>query len=66
MMRSSIRTVALVLSVMIFATIPVLAGSEVGDAAPELKAGGWINIESTTNWDTLAGKLILIEKWATW
>ncbi|HIA27487.1 MAG TPA: hypothetical protein EYN79_05105 [Planctomycetes bacterium] len=41
-------------------------GSEVGDAAPEVKPGGWINATGPTSWAGFQGKLILIEKWATW
>ena len=55
---------ALLLSALI--SLPAFAGSEVGDTAPELKPKGWFNMESGTTWQDLEGKLILIEKWATW
>ncbi|MGE4618467.1 MAG: hypothetical protein AAEJ04_01515 [Planctomycetota bacterium] len=54
------------LAICLLASFPVQAGSEVGDVAPAMKPGGWINIEGTTTWESLSGKLILIEKWATW
>jgi hypothetical protein len=53
-------------AILLLASLPVQAGSEVGDAAPPVNAGGWINMDANTTWDSLAGKLILIEKWATW
>ena len=55
-----------IVAICLLASFPVLAGSAVGDVAPTIKPGGWINIEGTTTWESLAGKLILIEKWATW
>ena len=55
---------ALLLSALI--SLPAFAGSEVGDTAPELKPKGWFNMESGTTWQDLEGKLVLIEKWATW
>ncbi len=55
-----------VVAIMLLASLPLQAGSEVGDAAPPINAGGWINMDANTSWDSLAGKLILVEKWATW
>jgi hypothetical protein len=45
---------------------PAFAGSNVGDEAPALTPGGWLNAKGPVTWDRLQGKLILIEKWATW
>ena len=45
---------------------PIHAGSEVGDKAPKMTPGGWFNMKAGTTWEDLEGKLILIEKWATW
>jgi len=56
----------LAIAILLLSSIPADAGSEVGDVAPPLNAGGWINIDTNTSWDSLQGKLILIEKWATW
>ena len=46
--------------------VPALAGSNVGDDAPALTPGGWLNNKGPVSWDRMQGKLILIEKWATW
>ncbi|MDE0959495.1 MAG: hypothetical protein OSB09_01810 [Planctomycetota bacterium] len=64
--RIMTRSGGLAIAILLLASIQVEAGSEVGDTAPALNAGGWINIDANTSWDSLQGKLILIEKWATW
>jgi hypothetical protein len=64
--RVMTRGSALAIAILLLSSIPADAGSEVGDVAPPLNAGGWINIDTNTSWDSLQGKLILIEKWATW
>ena len=64
--RIMTRSSALGIAILLLSSIPADAGSEVGDVAPALNAGGWINIDTNTSWDSLQGKLILIEKWATW
>lgn len=56
----------LVLAAILAVGTPGFCGSEVGDTAPELTPGGWINATGPTTWAGLQGKLILIEKWATW
>ena len=55
---------ALLLAALVAA--PIHAGSEVGDKAPKMTPGGWFNMKAGTTWEDLEGKLILIEKWATW
>jgi hypothetical protein len=48
-------------------TLPALAGSPgAGESAPVLAPTEWLNSQGTLDWDTLKGKVILIEKWATW
>ena len=47
-------------------SVSAYAGSEVGDQAPELKPSGWLNNKGPVSWERMKGKLILIEKWATW
>ncbi|MGE4615053.1 MAG: hypothetical protein AAEJ46_12035 [Planctomycetota bacterium] len=64
--RVRTRSWLAVVAICLLASLPVQAGSEVGDVAPALKPGGWVNIDETTTWESLSGKLILIEKWATW
>jgi len=64
--RIMTRSSALAIAILLLSSIPADGGSEVGDVAPALIAGGWINSDTNTSWDSLQGKLILIEKWATW
>ncbi|MCA8960349.1 MAG: hypothetical protein KDC38_07545 [Planctomycetes bacterium] len=46
--------------------LPAIAGSEVGDQAPAVEPQGWINNKGPVSWMGMRGKLVLIEKWATW
>ena len=46
--------------------VPALAGSKVGDSAPPMNPQGYLNAKGPIAWDDLQGKVILIEKWATW
>ena len=41
-------------------------GAEVGEKAPELTPSKWLNTKVPVSWKDLAGRVILIEKWATW
>lgn len=45
---------------------PAFSGSEVGDAAPAVTPGGWLNNVGPVSWESFEGKLVLLEKWATW
>jgi hypothetical protein len=45
---------------------PAFAGSKVGDEAPALTPGGWLNNQGPVSWERFDGKLVLVEKWATW
>jgi hypothetical protein len=38
----------------------------VGDKAPPLEPSQWLNHIGPISWDSLKGRLILVEKWATW
>ena len=40
--------------------------SIVGSKAPELDPKEWINGKGNLSWASLKGRVILIEKWATW
>lgn len=44
----------------------VNARGAVGDKAPELEPSEWLNTKEKLSWATLKGRVILIEKWATW
>ena len=46
-------------------TSPAQAG-EIGEDAPALQPSKWLNVKGPINWQMLQGKLVLIEKWATW
>jgi hypothetical protein len=38
----------------------------VGSPAPALEPTEWLNTKVATSWNDLKGKLVLVEKWATW
>ena len=38
----------------------------VGSPAPALEPTDWLNTKMPTSWKDLKGRLILIERWATW
>ncbi len=40
--------------------------ASVGSPAPALEPTEWLNTKTPTTWKDLKGRLILIEKWATW
>ena len=42
------------------------AEAEVGAAAPPLEPTAWFNAKSNMSWSQLKGRVILVEKWATW
>ncbi len=45
--------------------VPAFAGSEVGDEAPVINSGGYLNNKLPVSWERLQGKVILLEAWAT-
>lgn len=47
------------------ATLPAW-GLEVGARAPEVEVSKWYNAAGPMTWKDLTGKVILLEKWATW
>ncbi len=65
-MQRRLFVAPLAIALMALAAAPTYAGSEVGDKAPALTPGGWLNNKGPVSWDRLEGKLVLIEKWATW
>jgi len=51
-----------------FAASPALA-ADVGDKAPKIAAGGWLNLPEglkTLALDDLKGRVVMVEFWATW
>lgn len=45
---------------------PALADPAVGTKAPAIQPEQWFNNKGPLTWSDLQGRLILIEKWATW
>ena len=43
-----------------------LSAASVGSPAPKLEPKEWLNSRDTVSWDKLKGRVILVEKWATW
>ena len=40
--------------------------AEVGSTAPTVEPKEWLNSPGSVSWHSLKGRLILVEKWATW
>lgn len=38
----------------------------IGDRAPSVKSKTWFNAKVPVNWKDLRGRVILVEKWATY
>jgi hypothetical protein len=47
------------------ASLPAHA-SAVGSPAPAVEPTEWLNSPPGTSWQGLKGRLVLVEKWATW
>lgn len=46
--------------------LPTGEAAVVGDKAPDPDLGTWLNTTSPVKWESLSGRVILIEKWATY
>jgi hypothetical protein len=57
-------------SLALFAALaspPAARGAEAtGGAASELSPSVWLNTRNNMSWKALNGRLVLVEKWATW
>ena len=56
---------------LLAAVIPSFTGTlyakaKVGSKAPRLEPKKWLNVKRPTSWSALKGRVILVEKWATW
>lgn len=56
---------ASVMALALGATLPA-SGLEIGARAPEVEVSKWFNASGPMTWKELNGKVILLEKWATW
>jgi thiol-disulfide isomerase/thioredoxin len=59
------RPFAVGLGIVLVLAARVPAG-EVGMPAPAVEPSEWINTSGPVSWSSLKGKVILVEKWATW
>jgi hypothetical protein len=51
----------------LFAAPAIAFGAaEVGSPAPAVEPVEWLNTKSPITWKDLKGRLVLVEKWATW
>ena len=57
-LRALVSACALLISVSI--------GTQAFSKAPEITPGKWFNNPKNLTWNDLKGRLILVEKWATW
>jgi hypothetical protein len=48
------------------ATVPAAAAASIGSPAPAVEPSEWLNTKGPTSWKDLKGRVILVEKWATW
>lgn len=65
-MRSRLLCMA---GAMAMAATPALAAPSVGDKAPSLKAGAWLNLPegmTALTKDDLKGRIVIVDFWATW
>ena len=44
----------------------VSGSAKVGSSAPAVEPSQWLNSPGAVSWHGLKGRLVLIEKWATW
>ncbi len=65
-MKRRLMMVPLAAALVAAMAVPAFAAAKVGEKAPVLEAGGWLNNKGPVSWERLQGKVILIEKWATW
>ncbi len=57
---------ALALAAMLASQTGLSAAAAVGSPAPKLEPKQWLNSKDAVSWTQLKGRVILVEKWATW
>jgi hypothetical protein len=60
------RSFPLGLGVILTLAAGRVPAAEVGMPAPAVEPTEWLNTSPTSTWAGLKGRLILVEKWATW
>ncbi len=46
--------------------VPVGLGTAVAEKASPVEPSKWLNSKTPIDWKKLQGRVILVEKWATW
>lgn len=59
------RAVAALAAALVLAAAPVAAGSDVGTPAPPIRPSHWVNNKVPVTWESLQGRVILLELWAS-
>ena len=57
---------ALIAAAWIAVALAPAAAVEVGSTAPAVEPSEWLNTKGIVSWSALKGRLVLVEKWATW
>ena len=65
-MRQPWLAFALLAAFTLAAGSSALAAAGVGSKAPRLESSKWLNSKVPISWDSFKGRLILVERWATW
>jgi len=53
-------------AVLFMASMVAPIGTFAAEEAPELKADFWLNTKKEISWSSLRGRVVLVERWATW
>lgn len=60
------RSFGLALAALLASQAEISAAAAVGEKAPAVEPKEWLNSKDAITWSQLKGRVILIEKWATW
>ncbi len=54
-------------AILLASLVPVrIEAVNVGSPAPAVEPTEWLNAKKSVSWKGLKGRLVLVEKWATW
>ena len=59
-------TLAILTTLTLGALLGVASPADCGERAPALKPKTWLNSPTAPSWSDFKGRVILVEKWATW